>query len=311
MNLPSIKKALLVSGFVLLFIAMWANVNLYMSLASTPVDKLTWALMGFVFDVIKIAMLLIAGVLWTIFHRPFAGVLALVAWLVLTGLSLSTLFGYTSKVTAESERKAAVGSMSYRQAQASLDITNKRLEGLVGYASLDASSIQSELDNLLVRKIQAESDLAACPRNYVTNCIKPAKTKLAQLDAQIAPLQEQLAGYREYQGLNSLKERSLNDSKAALARGASIESLHPMFINGSTLFRDVFDVNVTGYQLKVWFLAISAVLCELLASFTLFVVAAMGGKNFHAIENAEIPKMPHVNALDAMSAGKEPIAKKA
>ena len=311
MNLPSIKKALLVSGFVLLLIAMWANVNLYMSLASTPVDKLTWALMGFVFDVIKIAMLLIAGVLWTVFHRPFAGVLAFVAWLVLTGLSLSTLFGYTSKVTAESERKAAVESMSYRQAQASLDATNKRLAGLVSYASLDVSSVQSELDNFLARKTQAESDLAACPRNYVTNCIKPAKTKLAQLDAQIAPLQAQLAGYREYQGLNSLKDKSLSDSKSALAGGASIESLHPMFINGSTLFRDVFDVNVTGYQLKVFFLAISAVLCELLASFTLFVVAAMGGKNFHAIENVEIPKMPHINALDAMSAGKEPVAKKA
>ena len=315
MNMSNIKKALLVSGFVLLLIAMWANVNLYISLASNPVDKLTWALMGFVFDVIKIAMLLIAGVLWTVFHKPFSGVLAFIAWVVLTGLSLSTLFGYTSKVTAESERKAAIEGMDYKQAQASLDSTNKRLEGLASYASLDSSSLQSQLDNLMSKKAQVESELAACPKNYITNCVKPAKARLAQLDAQLAPLQSQLTGYREYQGLNNLKTQSLTASKTALASGASMESLHPMFINGSTLFHDVFDVNVSGYQLKVWFLAISALLCELLASFTLFLVAAMGGKNFHAIENVSIeamPKsMPHVNASNAMTTEKEPIAKKA
>ena len=311
MNMSNIKKALLVSGFVLLLIAMWANVNLYISLASNPVDKLTWALMGFVFDVIKIAMLLIAGVLWTVFHKPFSGVLAFIAWVVLTGLSLSTLFGYTSKVTAESERKAAIEGMDYKQAQASLDSTNKRLEGLASYASLDSSSLQSQLDNLMSKKAQVESELAACPKNYITNCVKPAKARLAQLDAQLAPLQSQLTGYREYQGLNNLKTQSLTASKTALASGASMESLHPMFINGSTLFHDVFDVNVSGYQLKVWFLAISALLCELLASFTLFLVAAMGGKNFHAIENVSIEAMPHVNASNAMTTEKEPIAKKA
>jgi hypothetical protein len=310
MNMANVKKALLVSGFVLLMIAMWANVNLYMSLASTPVDKLTWALMGFVFDVIKIAMLLIAGVLWTVFGRPFAGVLAFVAWLVLTGLSLSTLFGYTSKVTAESERKAAVESMSYKQAQASLDATNKRLEGLASYASLDSSSLQSQLDSLNAKKAQAESDLAACPRNYITNCVKPAKAKLAQVEGQIAPLQAKLSGYQEYQGLNSLKEQSLTASKTALAGGASIDALHPMFTNGSTLFHDVFNVEVTGYQLKVWFLALSAVLCELLASFTLFLVAAMGGKNFHAIEVASVetiekPMTKQVNDSKPMPLGND------
>lgn len=299
--MSNIKKALLVSGFVLLLIAMFANVNLYVSLASNPVDKLTWALMGFVFDVIKIAMLLIAGVLWTVFHRPFAGVLAFIAWLVLTGLSLSTLFGYTSKVTAESERKAAIEGMDYKQAQASLDATTKRLEGLASYASIDSSSLQSQLDSLNAKKAQAESDLAACPRNYITNCVKPAKAKIAQLDAQIAPLQAQLTGYREYEGLNSLKEQSLTASKTALASGASIESLHPMFVNGSTLFHDVFNVEVTGYQLKVWFLAISALLCELLASFTLFLVAAMGGKNFHAVELASVKSMPLANAPESMT----------
>jgi hypothetical protein len=308
MNMNNVKKALLVSGFVLLLIAMWANVNLYMSLASTPVDKLTWALMGFVFDVIKIAMLLIAGVLWTVFGRPFAGVLAFVAWLVLTGLSLSTLFGYTSKVTAESERKAAIEGMDYKAAQASLDATTKRLEGLASYASLDSSSLQSQLDSLNAKKAQAESDLAACPRNYITNCVKPAKAKLAQLDSQIAPLQSQLAGYKEYQGLNSLKDKSLSDSKAALAGGASIESLHPMFVNGSTLFHDVFDVNVSGYQLKVLFLAISAVLCELLASFTLFLVAAMGGKNFHAVEVASVEAMPNKSMTSDHALESMPIA---
>jgi hypothetical protein len=316
MNLSSLKKTLLVCGVVMLLIAIWANVNLYVSLASNPVDKFTWASLGLVFDIVKITMLIISGVLWSVFHRPFAAVLSFLTWVLLTGLSLSTLFGYTSKVTAESERKAVVEGMDYKQAQASLDATNKRLEGLASYASIDSSSLQSQLDSLNAKKAQAESDLTACPRNYMTNCVKPAKAKLAQVEAQIAPLQAQLLGYREYQGLNRLKEQSLTASKTALAGGASIESLHPMFLNGSTLFHDVFDVNVSGYQLKVLFLAISAVLCELLASFTLFLVAALGGKNFHAVEVSSVEAMPNKSmtsdhTLESMTLGNDskPMAK--
>jgi hypothetical protein len=276
MAINNLTKILLVCGVIMLLIAMWANVNLYMSLASNPVDKATWATLGLVFDVVKITSLIVCGVLWTIFHRPFAALLAALAWLLLTGLSLSTLFGYTSKVTQETERHAAINSMGFKSAQAALESSEAKLNGLANFATPDAG-LQARYDALVAKRQAIQTD-------YITKCIKPARARLDAIANELAPLQQKMDGYQAYQGAMASKNAALNESKAALAGGASVETLHPMFVNGATLLRDVFGVEATPPQLKVWFLALSATLCELLASFVLFLTAVMGGRDLHKVE---------------------------
>lgn len=314
MNLNSLRKTLLICGVVMLLIAMFANVNLYLSLASTPIDRLTWGALGLVFDVVKITSLIVCGILWTVFNRPFAALLAFLAWLTLTGLSLSTLFGYTSKVTQETERQAAINSLSYKSAQAALESSGQRLGSLSGYANLDSAALQSQLDVLLRKRSAYEAELSACPRDYVTKCIKPAQAKLQAVAAEIVPIQRQMDGYNQYQGVVASKDRALNDSKTALLGGASVEVLHPMFTNGATLLNDVFGLQTTPAKLKVWFLALSATLCELLASFVLFLVAIMGGRDFHSIDGIEslpikaMPSSPRRSDGGAVMAGEEKVA---
>jgi len=287
MNINSLRMTLLIVGVTLLAIAMFANVNLYVSLASSPVDKANWAIMGFAFDVAKVMLLIICGVLWSVYRKPFAALFSFLFWLVLTGISLWTLFGYTSKVTQESERQAAIESMGYKSSQASLENSEKRLSELAAVAAIDSNALQAKFDSLNQRKQAAEADLNACPRNYLTKCVNPAKAKLEAIQRDLAPIALQMGQVNEYRGLEKTKIGAIESSRLALSNGASDDVLHPMFGNSSIVLNDIFNISVTGRQLKVWFLAISAFLCELLASFLLLIVATIGGRNLHTVQGLQ------------------------
>jgi len=286
MNISSLRMTILLVGVILLAIAMFANVNLYMSLASTPVDKGMWATMGLAFDVAKIASLILVGLFWAT-NKPFRAFLSFLFFLTLTMGSLWTLFGYTSKVTQESERQAAIGSMGYKSAQLSLENSEKRLSELAAVAAIDATALQAKYDSLNQRQQAAEAELNACPRNYLTKCINPAKAKLEAVQRDLAPIASQLGQVNEYRGLEKTKIGAIESSQLALAGGASEDTLHPMFINGAIVLSDIFKINVTPNRLKAYFLAASALVCELLASFLLLSVASLGGHNFHAVSGLQ------------------------
>jgi len=291
MNINSLRMTLLIVGVTLLAIAMFANVNLYVSLASTPVDKATWGIMGFAFDVAKVTLLIISGVLWSYYRKPFAALFSFIFWLILTVVSLATLFGYTSKVTQESERQAAINSMGYKSAQSELENSESRLATMAGVAAIDAGALQAKYDSLSQRKQAAEATLNACPRNHLTKCINPANAKLDAIQRDLAPIASQLSQVQEYRGLQVAKSVAIESSRSALASGASEDVLHPMFSNGAIILNELFKWQSTGRELKVWFLAISAFLCELLASFLLLIVATIGGRNLHQVQGIQVNEM--------------------
>lgn len=296
--LDNIRKILLIVGVALLAIGMFANINLYVSMSSTLVDKVTWGGIGFFFDVAKIGFLIIAGYIWTVSNKPFVAVGAIVLFCCLTFVSLNTLFGYTSKVTQETEKREAINSMGFKAAQASLDSSTQKLESLSGYAALDSAALQSQLDGLLKKKAGYEAELASCPKDYITKCIRPAQSKIQAVSAEIAPLQSQFQGYQSYQGALATRERALQESKSALSSGASMETMHPMFTNGARFLKSSFDIEITPQDYKVWFLALSSVLCELVASYLLFVVAIIGGRNFHSIKEEQASRARVGDASD-------------
>jgi len=288
MNINSMRMTILIVGVTLLAIAMFANVNLYISLASSPIDKATWGIMGFAFDVAKVSLLILSGALWAVYRKPFAALFSFIFWLILTGVSLATLFGYTSKVTQESERTAAINSMGYKSAQSELENSETRLATMAGIAAIDAGALQAKYDSLNQRKQAAEATLNACPRNYLTKCVNPANAKLEAINRELAPVASQLNQVQEYQGLQATKTAAIESSRSALVGGASEDVLHPMFSNGAIILNELFKWKATGRELKVWFLAISAFLCELLASFLLLIVATIGGRNLHQVQGIQI-----------------------
>jgi len=287
-NINSLRMGFLLVGVTFLAIAMFANVNLYMSLASTPVDKATWAIMGFAFDVAKVMLLIISGVLWSYYRKPFVALFSFLFWIILTGVSLATLFGYTSKVTQESERQAAIESMGYKSAQSSLEDSENRLAAMAGIAAIDAGALQAKYDTLNQRKQAAEAELSGCPRNYLTKCVNPARAKLDGIQRELTPIANQLSQVQEYKGLQATKESAIESSRAALAGGASEDVFHPMFPGLAIVFNDLTGKNVTGTKIKSWFLVISAFLCELLASFLLLIVATIGGRNLHQVQGIQM-----------------------
>jgi len=288
MNINSLRMTLLIIGVTLLLITMFANVNLYMSLASSPIDKATWGIMGLAFDVAKVTLLIICGVLWSIYRKPFAALFSFLFWIILTGVSLATLFGYTSKVTQESERQAAIESMGYKSSQASLENSENRLAAMAGIAAIDATALQAKFDSLNQRKMAVEAELNDCPRNYLTKCVNPAKAKLEAIQRELAPVASQLSQVQEYRGLQATKAGAIESSRAALAGGASDDVLHPMFSNGAIVLNELFKWQSAGRELKVRFLAISAFICELLASFLLLIVATIGGHNLHQVQGVQV-----------------------
>jgi len=110
------------------------------------------------------------------------------------------------------------------------------------------------------------------------------KAKLEAVQRELAPIASQLGQVQEYRGLQATKAGAIESSRTALAGGASDDVLHPMFPGLAIVYNDLTGSNVTGTKVKAWFLAISAFLCELLASFLLLIVATLGGRNLHSVQ---------------------------
>lgn len=288
MNSNTLKMILLPTGLVMLAIGMISNIQLYASLASSPQDKLEWSLLGFCFDVAKVSLVIVTGYFWYA-QKPIAAILSALAFLVLTGLSLLTLFGNVSRMTAESERAAAVQSTQYLSATETIKSTENQISSMAAYASLDVAAIQSQVATLQSKKANTENELKACPAGYVTKCIKPAQTRIAAIDAEIKPLQAKLDGRAQYDGLQNQKQQAIEESKNALANGASVSTMAPLFVNFSHLVNTWFEMTTTPYGVKIGFLAISSLMCELLATFLLYTVAFLGGPSLHGHHHLEKP----------------------
>jgi len=154
-------------------------------------------------------------------HSAFVVTLAALVGAYLTVYSAGVFEG--TMHSAKTQGDAAAVSAPVQAVEAEITSVQARINGLAGFA--DASKAHSE--ERAAQSVQASlaskrAALAACPKNYVTNCIKP-------LRAEIAALENGGAGgyatrHSEYNGLQAHLATLQRQRADLLSAGGGVET---------------------------------------------------------------------------------------
>lgn len=105
---------------------------------------------------------------------------------------------------------------TYRERRAAIQ---KKIDSYSQFASVDPNSLQIQLNGLEEQLKSARNELATCPSNYVTNCIKPKKAEISAIEQKKSPFIEQINGYNAYMGaVKSLTDMGEPGSGAGASR---------------------------------------------------------------------------------------------
>lgn len=262
-------------GVALCALSIMLNFQLYTSLAgSSGIERFSYQYIGVSFDIAKVTCLLLAVFFW--FKSDDKGILMGVFcfffYVVLSGISLSAGWGFGLNTTMHAESEKLQGSLAMQSLQMQAKNAQAKADKLSNFATLDAKSA-GELELLKTRLEYQESQLASCPRTYVTVCIKPAQALIASIQADIAKVKARVDGHQAYQ--NAMSEQSAVMAKmSGLDSSALQESvMHPLFIALGNLF------DVAPQKAKETLLLVSFIVLELLGSLFFAIGMMQGNKN--------------------------------
>jgi len=259
-----LRVATVFIGIALCALSIMLNFQLYTSLVgSSNIEKFSYQYIGIALDFSKIVCLLLAVFLWFAVSTAKSitlGVFCFIFYVFLSGISLSAGWGFGLKSTANGENERLKSSMAMQSLQSQVQNAESKASQYSGYANVDTGTIQSQLTQLNNELKGLQSDLAKCPHNWLTKCIRPTRDKIEAKQSEILPLKQQLDGYNAYQG--ALSHQSELMGKMGNLDSSSLQSqiFHPLFIATGDLF------DVSPQQAKQGLLLVSFVCLELLGS---------------------------------------------
>jgi hypothetical protein len=212
----SMDRLIVVTGFIALLLSIVMGVQFYSSLAHDALGKVTYISAGALLTCLVVLVLSLA--LYS-FQRGMAimGTLLTLMWALLISMEILAEFGFLATQQERKAQEVAKDSAQARLAENSVKGAQAKVEDFSKYANLDIDSINDKLSSLQTELTDANARLAACPANYKTNCINPAKASIAKLQGQIEPLQRQVDGYEKYQGAQVAVTNAGNALNTALS----------------------------------------------------------------------------------------------
>jgi len=265
-------------GIALCALSIMLNFQLYTSLVgSSNLEKFSYQYIGVALDFSKVVCLLLAVYLWFGVGNSksiMLGVFCFIFYVILSGISLSAGWGFGLKATQNGENERLQGSMAMQSIQGQVASAESKAEQYSQYANINSGALQSKLAVLEGELKGLQGDLAQCPRNWLTKCVRPTRAKIEAKQAEIMPIKQQLEGYTAYQGAMAHKTQLFSDMSNLDSSALQTEIVHPLFI----AVGDLFDVDPR--QAKQGLLLVSFIVLELLGSL-FFAIGMMfkGGSN--------------------------------
>jgi len=293
-------------GIALCALSIMLNFQLYTSLVgSSNLEKFSYQYLGVLLDFSKVVCLLLAVYLWFGVGNSKAimlGVFCFIFYVILSGISLSAGWGFGLKATQNGENERLQGSVAMQSIQGQVASAESKAEQYSQYANINSGALQSKLAVLESELKGLQADLAQCPRNYLTHCIRPTRAKIEAKQSEILPIKQQLEGYTAYQGAMAHKTQLFSDMSNLDSSAIQTEIVHPLFIAVGDLF------SVEPRQAKQGLLLVSFIVLELLGSL-FFAIGIMfnGSSNGSQLStDFSAPSMDYV-AKKTVDKGKNPI----
>jgi len=279
----SLRATLVALGLGFILLGLWLNLNLYTSLApdGETLYKGSYGLVGILLDLSKVT-LLVLGTTLIIKGFHLFGILSLVTYVILSGISFSAGWGFSLVVTDTYEKQQAKSSFEYANYQTQLENANAQKSQLAHLATLDANSLQAEIAALENNLNTEQQALNNCPSNYITHCITPAKQRIANINAELKKANDTLNGYTLYVSASNTASEALNNI-ANLDSGNMVinSNAHPLFIGMGKMF------NTSAESAKYTFTFISFLMVELLGAFLYMAGLVTNDKKHYSLEEIE------------------------
>ena len=178
-------------------------------------------------------------------QRRIGGVMFCI-WMMIGGVAISILAGQSLLQIAESNAKAErlKQNQEYEAFLARKEYANQRVQELA-ITDSEVAAAATALAALTADRERVQAALDGCPRNYLTNCIKPNTAKLSVIDEKIAIQTAIVKRGNEYKAArmvaNELNSTPINAVPGANESSPGIEALAlvlraPAIIVGAYIF---------------------------------------------------------------------------
>jgi hypothetical protein len=278
-NSQNVKSTLVVIGFIMTITAIFTAGYVYQSFAVDSLEKVVYAIFGIVFAVLGAMFLPSAGILWQAGHAIIAFICVLLWFGVLFVIGTQTHLGFMAYAQNKTENASASALNAVKLKQGQYDAANTRAISLEGFSAISLDAENTKLNGLKEKLASEQSTLAACPKTYVKNCIKPAKENIATLESKIAASELTIKNATAYQAAVLAKETAstelLNIQSNPAQAANSKETTHPLFVSQAAV------IGIDAKKMQSYFLAFSAVSFEALTAIVWLVVGLLGGRTVY------------------------------
>lgn len=273
----NLRNGLRLLGIGALLVGVFTAALLYHSFGTTFAERLVYVFIGVIFAAAGGLLLPSAVALWKQERAAPAGAVFMFWLLAILPLGLSGHAGFFS--VAQSELVAQ--SIPAQAERARLERIDAGLSASTQYASADLSTLSAAADSAKAAVDAARQTLAACPANYKTKCINPARQQLDAAEENYRAAQAELRNAKQYHGLLSERESALSSLASASSGVGAASGVHPLF----DLFASLFDVSPA--TARAVFLSWSAVALELVAAFAFIIAGSLGRSDHLSIPPAQ------------------------
>jgi hypothetical protein len=294
-NFISLQGIILIIGVFLFGISILTNVLLYSSLSDDGLYRATYSGMGLAFDLSKLCLSLVIGILFYAFRAYIFAAIASIFWLALTLLSITTAFGFMAVVMDSTESKTLSEKTAFKSLNAAVEDAQSHVNSLSSYADpILASRSAAQIKNITEQLNAFRNGPAKNSRgknagsivSRVGDClgggyyIRTYCPQIRQYEQDIAEQKRIVSDHNLYLGAVAAKNARMTELSNIDAQNVGSGHIHPMFVGIALL------TGASATEVKYIFLCISSILCELLGSF-LFILYSRLGVDQSATEYAK------------------------
>lgn len=259
-----LSKVLLAAGALMTLIELVAAGFLYQSFGYTPIERVLYFSYGFMLGLLGSLFLPLAAILWRN-NFVLLSMLVFALWiLVLFPIATQTHLG----VMAKSQADLAAGGMVATALQIQVSTADALAQQYKSAEKVDVAAVTTTLGELQAQLQAADAKLAACPANHKTNCIKPAHTEIAAIQAGINKQDVLLASVNARNAALQDKGDKAMQLAVASSGGATMDA-HPLFISQGRL------LNWEPQTVQAWFIGASALAFTVLTAVVLMLAGVL------------------------------------
>jgi hypothetical protein len=252
---------------------------LYSSFGYSTLERSIYGVIGLILAMASVSTLTASGVFGTQ-AKFLLSFFCFLAWIISVGFAVLAHVGFMSSAMVNSSSHSESSELN-RQKIADLQ---GQLEANASILAIDATALKSQIASKTSDLEDARQALAACPKTYVTMCIRPNQSKVASLQKGLSELQAKYNEYARVQGLKTL-QGDLQQSST----GVGMKSIHEMQTPVLFVMMSAYFKKSPG-ELMAWTLLMTSIFFEILTSLFFVVYKSLSDTKFeYATDNPIMP----------------------